>query len=292
MTEQTLSLTPPACPLPANACDAHAHIFGPYAQFPLGEARSYTPPEAPFEAHQEMLDTLGFARGIFIQPSAYGDDPTCILDAVARAPDHRRAVGVAGPGTPTATLIDYAARGMAGLRFVELISARYAGRPKGASGFAELMELAPAMREAGLQPHLFAKTETFVEWMPQLLTLGIPLVIDHMAAAGPSDIRANDPRLDAILAPLREGRLWMKLTVVRRSTQGPDYGDARPFHDAFVAANSDRMLWGSDWPLVNLADPPNIGQLINLFDSWTSDSAIRHKVFVSNPAACFGFRTD
>src|SRR3546814_16031178 len=44
------------------------------------------------------------------------------------------------------SLAALAAGGVAGLRFVELISQRYAGRPKGSSGFADLQRLAPVMR--------------------------------------------------------------------------------------------------------------------------------------------------
>jgi len=279
----------PAKPLPADACDAHAHVFGPYARFPLGEVRSYTPPEADADAHQAMLDALGFRRAVIVQPTAYGDDNRCIIDAVARDPAARRAIGVADGDADGRRLAALAAGGIAGLRFVELISQRYAGRPKGSSGFAELERLAPAMREHGLHAQLFAKTETYADWMPRLLALGVPLVLDHMAAAGPSTVAADDPRLDAILGPLREGRIWIKLTAIRRSAQPPAYADARPFHDAFVAANSDRLLWGTDWPLVNMENRPDPGRLIDLFDTWTPDDTLRRKIFVDNPAALYGF---
>ena len=35
--------------------DCHAHVFGPYADFPLACARSYTPPEAPLDAYLALL---------------------------------------------------------------------------------------------------------------------------------------------------------------------------------------------------------------------------------------------
>ena len=46
----------PNRPLPPGARDCHTHVFGPYARFPLAAERSYTPPEAPFEAHLAWPD--------------------------------------------------------------------------------------------------------------------------------------------------------------------------------------------------------------------------------------------
>ncbi|KEY99567.1 metal-dependent hydrolase [Sphingobium indicum] len=289
MTTHLPTVTPPRRPLPPGACDAHAHVFGPYARFPLGEVRSYTPPEATADDHQAMLDVLSFQRAVIVQPTAYGDDNRCIMDAVARDPGRRRAIGVATGEASADSLAALAAGGVAGLRFVELISQRYAGRPKGSSGFADLQRLAPVMRAYGIHAQLFAKTETYAEWMPRLLALGLPLVLDHMAAAGAPTVAADDPLFDAVLGPLREGRIWVKLAVIRHSANPPLYADARPFHDAFMAANGDRLLWGTDWPLVNMENPPDPGRLIDLFDAWTPDETARRKVFVDNPLALYGF---
>ena len=51
----------PKVPLPPDACDTHAHVFGPSDRFPYADDRSYTPPDAPLEKYLGMLDALGFA---------------------------------------------------------------------------------------------------------------------------------------------------------------------------------------------------------------------------------------
>src|SRR6476659_10515206 len=88
----------PKIPLPAGACDTHAHVFGPAARFPYAADRSYTPPDAPLEKYLAMLDTLGFARGVLVQGSAHGHDNSAMLDALARQPDRLRGVAVADAG--------------------------------------------------------------------------------------------------------------------------------------------------------------------------------------------------
>jgi predicted TIM-barrel fold metal-dependent hydrolase len=103
--------------MPANACDTHAHVFGPASQFPYAEDRSYTPPDAPLAKYLGMLDTLGFARGILVQASAHGRDNGAMLDALARHPGRLRGVAVADADTPPAELRRWASLGVRGLRF-------------------------------------------------------------------------------------------------------------------------------------------------------------------------------
>jgi hypothetical protein len=82
----------PKVPPPPNACDTHAHVFGPAARFPYAEDRSYTPPDAPLEKYLGMLDTIGFARGVLVQGSAHGRDNSAMLDALTQRPDRLRGV--------------------------------------------------------------------------------------------------------------------------------------------------------------------------------------------------------
>src|SRR5436305_13857333 len=64
---------PPRVPLPAGACDCHAHICGPAALYPYVVERIYTPPDATLEAYRRLLATLGVGRAVLVQPSVYGE---------------------------------------------------------------------------------------------------------------------------------------------------------------------------------------------------------------------------
>src|SRR5882762_8025077 len=107
----------PIVPPPPNACDTHAHVFGPATRFPYAADRSYTPPDAPLEKYLAMLDTLGFARGALVQGSAHGRDNGAMLDAIVRHPERLRGVAVADAATPAAELRRWAALGVRALRF-------------------------------------------------------------------------------------------------------------------------------------------------------------------------------
>ena len=82
-------VTRPKLPPPADACDTHAHVFGPAARFPYAEDRSYTPPDAPLEKYLGMRDAMGFGRGVLVQGSAHGRDNSAMLDALVAANPER-----------------------------------------------------------------------------------------------------------------------------------------------------------------------------------------------------------
>src|SRR5271163_5236783 len=109
--------TRPKTPPPPLACDTHAHVFGPAAQFPYADDRSYTPPDAPLEKYLGMLDTIGFARGVLVQGSAHGRDNSAMLDALKRRPDRLRGVAVADADISRSDLRAWNDIGVCGLRF-------------------------------------------------------------------------------------------------------------------------------------------------------------------------------
>ena len=80
---------------PPLSCDCHFHIFGPYDRFPLDAGRHYDPAAALIPAYLRMAEALGIGRMVIVQPSVYGTDNECSLDAAARfGLDRARVVAV------------------------------------------------------------------------------------------------------------------------------------------------------------------------------------------------------
>jgi hypothetical protein len=74
----------PAFPAPKGACDAHFHVFGPAKKYPhVTTDLRYKPPHEPLEAFLKLAKRIGFERFVFVQPSAYGLDNSCMFDAMA-----------------------------------------------------------------------------------------------------------------------------------------------------------------------------------------------------------------
>ena len=64
------------------SCDSHFHVFGPAELYPYGSDLRYKPPVAPLAEHQALTQLLGIERMVFVQPSAYGRNNDCMLDAM------------------------------------------------------------------------------------------------------------------------------------------------------------------------------------------------------------------
>lgn len=268
--------------VPAGACDTHTHVFGG-AEFPAG-ASPYPLPEASLEVHGAMRATLGLARAVLVQPAPYGRDPACLLDALRRGEGRLRGVMIADETVDDATLESWHEAGIRALRFVEMRAPGGSGRYPGAIGVETLHALAPRLRALGWQAHLWASATQCAELLPQLVPLGLPLVLDHLGmAAG-----AEDPGFAAILRHMRAGEVWVKVTLCR--LPHPNGLDAlRPLQEALVAANPDRVLWGSDWPYVRMTPAPDAGAMLDLFLSWLGDDRLARRILVENPATLFGF---
>ncbi|MCR6645411.1 MAG: amidohydrolase family protein [Terricaulis sp.] len=286
---RALRISAPRRPLPPGACDSHSHVFGPFDRFPLAESRTYTPPIATAEMHAAMLERLGLERAVIVQPSAYGVNHASTLDAIARDPARRRGIGVVDASFDDDALAALRGGGIRGMRFTEMRAKGSGQRLVGASGFAELEQLGARLKAHDIHAQIYASLEDFIEAAPRLLALDVPLVLDHMARIGPSDRTLSDRNFQTLLGLLREGRVWVKLTVFRNARQS-NCEDVRAFHDALVNANADNLVWGADWPLLNTGDgPPDIGGLLDMLDDWLGDDAIRRKILVDNPARLYGF---
>jgi 2-pyrone-4,6-dicarboxylate lactonase len=274
--------------IPAGACDTHTHVFPPLEDFPLAESPLYLPPLTPLSQLCEMLDNVRLARTVIVQASTHGTDNSALIDAVRRSPGRSRGIGAATADIDDAALDAMTDAGVCGLRFTE---ARMPDgrRYSGSIDTSHLIELASRMRERNMLAELWNSSEGTAELLKQLLPLDVPIVLEHMAWV---DVQRGtaDPEFQRLLALLREGRIWVKLTVCRRSNAVPRYDDLRPFHDAFVAANPARLVWGSDWPFVMMNErSPDVGQLLDLFGDWVDDPALRQAILVDNPRTLYQF---
>jgi predicted TIM-barrel fold metal-dependent hydrolase len=271
-------------------------VFGPFDRFPSAGPTSYLPPLAPYPRYAAMLATIGAGRGVLVQPTFYGTRADALLDALREAQRSGtcslRGVGVLTADASDAELQTMHEAGVRALRFVEMPAPDGRGRYPGAVGLDQLVALAPRLRALGWHAQLWCPADVQTARLPGLIRLGIPLVLDHMGSLQVSD-GVSAPAFTHLLAQVREGHVWVKLSLCRVSRRYPDYPDLRPFHDALLEANPSRLLWGSDWPHVRMGElAPDVGHLLDLFQAWTSDAAVRRQILVDNPAALFEFDAD
>ena len=276
--------------LPLEACDCHAHVFGPFDRFPLAEDRLYTPPLATRLDHRAMLDAAGFSRGVLVHAGANGWDHAAMLDALRLDPTRLRGIAVPPNDVSDRELADLHAAGVRGARFTHIIG-RTGTRSSGTLDLQDLVAFAPRLRALGWHAQLWANCEVIAANTSWLRTLGVPLVFDHL---GVVDVTSgpNNADFQTVLQLVRDGIACVKLTAFRNSRSGDaNYADVRPFHDALIAANAQQLLWGSDWPFLGMTGEarPTVAHIFGVFSDWVRDSALREQILSSNPARVYGF---
>jgi predicted TIM-barrel fold metal-dependent hydrolase len=251
--------------------------------------RSYTPPDAPVAKYIAMLDRVGVGRGVLVQGSAHGRDNAAMLDALTRHPGRLRGVAVADTTVTPAELRHWHAIGVRGLRFNHFFRGG-ALHYRGGVPLHAASALAPMMAELGWHLQLWIDVKDLPDIVPLLRQIGLPVVVDHM---GRTDATAGtgSPGFQGLLGYLGDGECWVKLSGAHRVSQrSPGYEDARPFHEALVRTNPERLLWGSDWPHPRMeGEMPDAGLLFDLFHAWTPHEATRQRILVVNPAKLYGF---
>jgi predicted TIM-barrel fold metal-dependent hydrolase len=271
--------------VPTGATDCHAHIFGPFDRFPLADVRSYTPPELTGERYLSTLDGIGFSHGVLVQPTCHGTDCRALVNAVHSSNARLRGIAVITSNISDEELGQMDRAGIRGARFIRPPSSVY----KNWVGFDTLELLAPRLIRLGWHAQIWAHCADLVDSLPSLLNLNIPLVVDHMSYFDASR-GVDDESFQVMLRLLGAGRIWLKLGSFRLSKRYPDYEDVVPFHKALLAANPERLIWGSDWPHVHMtADMPDVGHVVDLLNRWTDDASLLRRILVDNPAALYGF---
>src|SRR6476469_8572360 len=86
--------------VPAGACDCHVHIFGDPQRYPFFSCSVYTPETASLTALRALHEALHMERVVIVQPSVYGTDNTCTLDAIRQLGSRARGVAVIDANTP------------------------------------------------------------------------------------------------------------------------------------------------------------------------------------------------
>lgn len=272
--------------LPECSCDTHFHIFGPLDEYPYKAERSYTPPEAPESAYRHMLQTYGFSRAVFIQPSVYGTDNSRMLSLLSEEDDgiQWRGIAVVDDNVTDAELERMHALGVRGIRLNLLYS--------GGIDLKTGLKLANRVAPLGWHVQFLIDVSEFPRLARRLEQLPLPSVIDHMGHM-PAAKSIADPGFRDLLAVLREGQSWVKLSGAYRVTglQHPPYTDADPIAHALIESNPDCLVFGTDWPHPGIKIPmPNDSDLMADFLRWMdNDAALTDRVLVKNPARLYEF---
>lgn len=296
--------------VPANACDCHAHIYGALKQFPLLPSRDYTPDTSVPSEMTRLHRALHIGRVVIVHPRPLGTDNSATIWGIKARGPNARGIALIDGNTPERELDRLDQLGFRGIRIDP--------RPFFPSNAEEgrRLFLTSARRLARLGWHLLLNVDlkTIAGLKDLVANSPVPVVVDHFAYTRGS-LGLNQPGFGDLVDLVQSGSAYVKLSAPYRcSDLAPDYSDMAPVARSLIAANPDRILWGSDWPhpatparnrvagvtpgATSSARPvsevtPHLavddGHVLNQLGIWAPDANIRRKILVENPARLYRF---
>jgi predicted TIM-barrel fold metal-dependent hydrolase len=286
--------TAPSFEVPRGACDCHVHIFGPNERFPLSPRRLYTPGPASLADLEAMHRIMHFDRVVVVHPSPYGADNACTVDAVRQLGVRARGVAVIDDTISDAMLADMHDAGIRGVR----VNLESYGESDPAVAARQLRKAAERVAPLGWHVQTFTNLTILAPLHDAIMQLPTTLVVDHFGRPKAA-LGTGQPGFAELLALLRSGKVYVKISAAYRISQQPHYSDVAPIARAMLAANPDRVVWGTDWPhpggarrdpaAIEPFRPEDNGQALNRLAEWCKDKSELHKVLVDNPARLYQF---
>jgi predicted TIM-barrel fold metal-dependent hydrolase len=280
--------------IPEQACDCHVHVVGDPAHYPMLPSRPYTAGLATVGDLRAHLARIGFQRAVIIQPSFYGTDNRCLLDALHEMEGDARGIAVLDLSVSDAELARMDEEGVRGIR----LNLESHGLGAGADLQGTLERWAQRIADLGWHLQVYAAWSVIQSCLPWLGALPVPVVIDHFGlvpVAGEESTRAEQQLARALAG----GNLYVKLSGSYRVPGTTPEGMIR-LARSLVGANVDNVVWASDWPHTNReqgkaptevsafrhVDPQ--GLLTEIAD-WLPDDDAARKVLRDNPERLYRF---
>jgi predicted TIM-barrel fold metal-dependent hydrolase len=228
----------------------------------------------------------------------YGTDNTCTVDGIRARGNRARGVAVIDDKTSEADLDAMAKAGIRGIR-LNLATSGITDP----SAARQRFETAVA-RVKNQNWHIQFNTQpSIIEALgQQLLASPVPLVIDHFGGATAAR-GVEQPGFGALVSLVKSGKAYVKISGSADSVSTKDdLSDVAPLARALVAANPQRILWGTNWPHPGSSPVPgrkptdlalhvqtDDGKVLNMLPVWVPDAATRKLILVDNPARLYGF---
>jgi D-galactarolactone isomerase len=270
----------PALKAPPNATDCHHHVYD--AKYPADPTAVLHPGDAFVEDYRALQKRIGTTRSVIVQPSTYGTDNRCTLDALAALGKKSRAVAVVNDSVTDAELRRFDGLGVRGIRF---------NFTQAGATTPEMVEpLAKRIAPMGWHIQVNVPAARLVELMPIFARVPTPVVFDHLAHI-PQPDGVQHPLFSQVCALLDRGHAWVKLSGAYGDSKigPPTYADTSAVARAYVKRAPERLVWGSDWPHPTEREKPDDAVLFDLLKDWAPDERVRHRILVENPQTLYGF---
>ena len=286
---QTYMQTPSATRLrlPANACDAHVHVFGPPNRFAYASTRNFTPVEAPKEKLFALHKQLGIARCVIVQSMIHGLDNAVVADAIAAGQGRYLGVALASVDSSAKELQALANQGFRAVRFNFMQHLGMGANPQA------LVDLTHRLADQHMHLQVHFEASMVDDLAPWLQRSAVPVVIDHMARVDATQ-GLQGHAFQALCRLLDAPNFHVKVSGIDRVNEKLPLSQP-PYPQGIVLANHlvqrfpEQCVWGTDWPHPNHTHIPDDGRLVDALADIAPTPDLLHKLLVDNPERLYRF---
>ena len=256
------------------------HIYD--RRYPKAATARIDAPDAPVSDYLKVRERLGIERTVVVQPSTYGTDNRCTIEAMKALGAGTRGVAVVDQTVTDAELDRLTGLGIRGIRFFML--------PGGALPWDILETMAARVAPFGWHVQLQLDGRQLPDYEAVLARLPCDLVIDHVGKFL-KPVPVEHPSFRALERLVARGA-WVKLSAPYEVSKvgAPNYDDVGALAKALVKIAPDRMLWATNWPHPTPGVPkPDDAWMLDMLLDWVPEEAVRGKILVDNPARLYRF---
>lgn len=244
--------------IPPSSWDSHMHVVDP-ASYPLSPTAQYTPTAHTLSQALRFYSSIGINNLVFVQPSIYGNDNSCMLSALRKlGPSRGRAVVSFDPAAiELSTLQEWHAIGVRGVR-VNLVSV---GKEMGVAELAmTLKQYADVIRPFDWVLQLYVPLKMAIDLEDIVPLLGVKVCFDHFGQPtlpAPSAEEAFSKTSDPYTLPgfrsmielLKQRNMYVKLSAPYRISKHEKYSDLGPMaRELLRIAGKTSVVFATDWP--------------------------------------------
>jgi predicted TIM-barrel fold metal-dependent hydrolase len=272
--------------MPVRAWDSHMHVTSP--EYALASDAAYTPSLHNLQHAMSFEKTIGIPNIVLVQPSIYGNDNSCLLDALkAIGPRHGRGVvGIDPDAIQLSTLEKWHELGVRGVR-LNLKSNNTSITEQSLQDM--LTRYANAIRPLGWILELFIGMEHIPILERISGNLGVQLCIAHFGAPKMPTAEERTSPLDpydlvgfqSLVNMLQTGNVWLKFSAAYRFEADPEMRGIEAVANELLKRAPGRIVFASDWPHTRF-DGLDVRPFVEKCLQWTDAAGVTEEVFSLN----------
>ena len=262
------------------------HVTSP--EYPLATDAAYTPSLHSLQHAMQFEKSIGISNIVLVQPSIYGNDNSCLLNALkAIGPRQGRGVVSIDPTSiELATLREWHSLGVRGVRLnLKSTNAQFTEQSLGKM----LKQYSEAIEPLNWVLELFMGMKDIPVLERVAGNLGVRLCIAHCGAPKLPSLEKRTYPLDpyeldgfqSLINLVRSGNTWVKISAAYRFDEDSSMRGIEMIAQELLRVAGDKLVFASDWPHTRF-EGLDVRPFVERCLDWTEAVDLSTEVFAEN----------